>query len=350
VLNFFDFETDQSSGTHIPSLVVLQNEAGESWVFRGIGECLYNFCEFIFTAQFKDQIFVSHYGGHFDLYFVAKYLNEKSTIVETIYRDSSIMQMVVPVFNIVFKDSYLFIPTKLSAFPSMFGYEGAKTYFPHLFPYSDYTGSYVDKKFYGCDEMKSDDRAEFIKWYDEKRRQDTQFCYLRDLEVYCQNDVTLLRKACMKFRDMFIEDGHTDPWSEAITLTHACSIVYRKCFMPKETLALIPHMGYSSPKAYSTKGVKWLEYVSHQESIHISHARNDKEQLILDKYYIDGMSTAGGRTVAYEFVGVSRSLYNLIQTLWWGCKWIEIFVGKVVYIYIFWIFLILLYMRIWKYF
>jgi hypothetical protein len=305
ILNFFDFECDQATGEHVPTLIVLQNEGGECWVFREKDKCLDKFCEFIFTDQFRSTVFISHYGSNYDLYFVANYLNKTSTYMDTIYRETSIMQIVVPCLDIVFKDSYLFIPTKLSAFPSMFGFEGAKTYFPHFFPYSDYTGDYVAKEYYGYDGMKTSDRIEFLLWYEDKKAKGEQFSYLNDLETYCINDVTLLRKACQTFRDIFIEGGYTDPWAEAVTLTHACSIVYRKCFMPRETLALIPHSGYTSPKTFSTKGIKWLEYLSNDTSTYISHARNDKERRVLDRYYCDGWSSKDGVITVYEYNGVS---------------------------------------------
>ena len=117
----------------------------------------------------------------------------------------------------------------------------------------------------------------------------------------------ILKQGCKVLRDLFLTTGYTDPFAEAITLTHACSIVFRKCLLKKNTIALIPHHGYTSPKAYSTKGIKWLEYIAHRDGIHISHARNDKEKCILN-YWIDGVSEDNGVQCLYEFVGVSIKL------------------------------------------
>jgi hypothetical protein len=236
-----------------------------------------------------------------------RYIYEKGTKIETMYRESTILHILVPLYDISFKDSYLFIPTRLCNFPSTFGFEGAKSYFPHLLPYSeyvDYIGPYVDKKFYDYIGMKTDDRAGFLLWYNEKVNSGAIFNYKCDLKKYCEIDVVLLRKGCQTLRELFLTAGHTDPFSEAITLTHACSIVYRKCFLKKDTIALIPQTGYTSPKAYSTKGIKWLEYKAHKEGVHIRHARNDKEKSILG-YWIDGVSTDGDVETVYEFVGVS---------------------------------------------
>jgi hypothetical protein len=237
-------------------------------------------------------------------------------MMEIIYRDSAILQLVVTEFNITLKDSYLFIPTKLSAFPSVFSFEGSKSYFPHLLPYdSNYIGEMPDKSYYDYNGMKSSERDAFIAWHEEKLLKGEQFVYLEDLEKYCIIDVDILRQGAMKFRDIFIEAGCTDPWSEAITLTHACSIVYRKCFMPPNTLALIPHLGYTAPKVYSSKGVKWLEYIASQESIHIRHARNDKELKLLNRYWVDGVSEVDGVQTVFEFVGVSISYLTYYSSL-----------------------------------
>jgi hypothetical protein len=160
-LYFYDFETDQSCGEHIPILVVLRGEGDEEWVFEGKGKCLEAFCDFVLTKEFSNSIFLGHNAGAFDMYFVMNYIYNKGIKINTLYRESIILQIVLPIFNITFKDSYLFIPTRLSNFPSIFGFGGSKSYFPHLFPYSDYEGPYVDKKYYDYEGMKSDDREIF---------------------------------------------------------------------------------------------------------------------------------------------------------------------------------------------
>jgi hypothetical protein len=292
--------------------VVLDGEKeNEHWVFEGLDTCLYEFCDFILTVDFQGVTFLAHNAGNFDLFDIMRYIYEKGTKIETMYRESTILHILVPLYDISFKDSYLFIPTRLSNFPSTFGFEGAKSYFPHLLPYSEYEnyeGSYVDKKYYDYNGMKPSDREKFLVWYNHKVEEGEVFRYKYDLRKYCETDVVLLRKGCETLRELFLSSGYTDPFSEAITLTHACSIVFRKCFLEKDTIALIPQTGYTSPRAYSTRGIKWLEYKAHKEGIHIRHARNDKEKYILGAYYVDGISTDGDVQTVYEYVGVSMSI------------------------------------------
>ena len=302
---FFDIETDQSSGEHKAVLVVLMDEQGETWTFEG-EHCLKKFCDFAFTEEFSHVIYLSHYGGAFDEFLVTRELFDQGVKLEILYRENFMLQVKIPDFEITLKDSYLFIPTKLSNFPSMFGFEGMKTYFPHLFPYDPtYVGPYVDVSYYDPGGMRTEDRTKFLKWYDLKKTNGAIFNMHDEMLQYCTNDVKILQQACLKFRDIYIETGNTDPWFEAITLTHTCSIIYRKCFMPHDTIALIPQEGYVAPKIYSGKGIKWLEFMAFTEGIQIRHARNGGEVRILNRYYPDGYSETETTKTIFEFLGVS---------------------------------------------
>jgi hypothetical protein len=281
-LYFFDIETDQSTFTHVATLVVLQGEGDKVWSFVGKGTSVPQFCDFILTQKFSNSIVIAHNAANFDLYFIMNYLFSSGIKIQTIYRESSIMQIKVLEYNITFKDSYLFIPTRLSNFPDLFDFEGAKSYFPHLFPYGDYIGEYLHPIFYGYNSMSPSARLKFLEWYNIKIGKGEVFNYKKNLIDYCKIDVEILRKGCMIFRDIILSTGYTDPWAEGITLTQVCSIIFRKRFLLPNSIALIPHQGYTNPKLYSTKGIKWLEYRSKQDGVFIRHARNLGELKILE--------------------------------------------------------------------
>ena len=65
------------------------------------------------------------------------------------------------------------------------------------------------------------------------------------LEAYCQDDVTVLRQACMVFRREFIEIGNVDVFTKSVTIASACNKVLRKRFLKPNTIGLIPTGGYS---------------------------------------------------------------------------------------------------------
>ena len=58
-LLFFYFECQQESGTHEPNLCVVQNEAGDEWVFEG-DNTRNEFCECLFTKGHEGCIVMAH--------------------------------------------------------------------------------------------------------------------------------------------------------------------------------------------------------------------------------------------------------------------------------------------------
>jgi hypothetical protein len=82
------------------------------------------------------------------------------------------MYLSIPEIKVRFIDSLCFITKPLKAFPKIFGEnELKKGYFPHWFNVKenwDYEGSMPHIKYFHHDEMKYDERKEFIKWYEER--------------------------------------------------------------------------------------------------------------------------------------------------------------------------------------
>jgi hypothetical protein len=128
-----DFECIQENGTHEPNLCVIQNEAGDEWVFQG-DNTRNEFCEWLFTKEHEGCIMVAHNFQGYDGYFIQQYLHENGVIPEVIIRCAKILTLYVPMLKIKFIDSFSFIPIRLADFPKTFGLnELAKVYFPHLF-------------------------------------------------------------------------------------------------------------------------------------------------------------------------------------------------------------------------
>ena len=119
-LLFFDFECQQESGTHEPNLCVVQNEAGDEWVFEG-DNTRNEFCEWLFTKEHEGCIVVAHNFQGYDGYFIQQYLHENGVIPEVIMRGAKILSMYVPMLKIKFIDSLSFIPMRLADFTGTFG-------------------------------------------------------------------------------------------------------------------------------------------------------------------------------------------------------------------------------------
>ena len=289
---YYDFETCGSSGYHQPVMVALSDEAGEfKKTFWG-SNCVEQLCNLILSKKFKNTIFFAHNGGRFDNYLILEHIFNSGYKPEVIYNAGSMLYLKIPYLQIEFKDTYMFIPRALAALPKMFGIHNmAKTFFPHLLPFSEYehyTGPYVDTKYYDVDQMNADKRAECILWVEQQQNDGAVFNYKNDMITYCENDVEVLRACCEKFRELFRKKGHTDPFIECMTLSQSASFVYRKLHMPKDSIAIIPPWGYSAARAYSNKGIVWIEYMGELKGSPVKHARNGGEYKTPEGVYVDG--------------------------------------------------------------
>ena len=160
-------------------------------------------------------------------------------------------------------------------------------------------------EFYDPDGMSSEGREKFIKWYDEKIKSRHHFNFWEEMDKYCTEDVRILRKCSIEFRRLFRETTNVDAFS-CITIASACNKVFRKNFLQKDTIWIIPPQGYRSNDVQSTKAIKWLEWQSHVRGTHIQHSRNGGEHVVFcgpQQYKVDGYYEEGGEKVALEFLG-----------------------------------------------
>ncbi|XP_031338599.1 uncharacterized protein LOC116167355 [Photinus pyralis] len=149
--------------------------------------------------------------------------------------------------NIRFIDSLNFIPIPLSAFPKNFNFPGSKGYFPHFFntlPNQDYVGPLPVPHFYGCDEMSVKNWEDCLEWYNAEVTRGAVFDFQSEIVQYCVQDVNILRQAYVEFWHKFVTENKVDPFRECCTIAAACSLVFRRNFLQKETIGRIPHGGY----------------------------------------------------------------------------------------------------------
>jgi len=126
-----------------------------------------------------------------------------------------------------------------------------------------------------------------------------------ELLKYCKSDVDVLLKSCMRFRDMFMEETTVDPFERSLTIASACNLVFRKLFLKKNTIGIIPKNNYHPNDNQSVMAIKWLKWISESENINIRHKLNGGEVKI-GKFKVDGLY----HKTAYEFYGC----------YWHGCQ------------------------------
>jgi len=58
--------------------------------------------------------------------------------------------------------------------------------------------------------MKKFDKKKFDKWYETTKGK--IFDFKQKLYEYCKSDVDILRKGCLKYRELFIDIANIDPF------------------------------------------------------------------------------------------------------------------------------------------
>jgi len=111
-----------------------------------------------------------------------------------------------------------------------------------------------------------------------RKEGDKVFDNRRVLEQYCQDDVTVLRRACQLIRSDFMDVGNIDIFLESFTIASACNKVLRKRFLKSETVGLIITGGrYCCNQNYSKRALMRILHMEQTDGCTILHARKGRE-------------------------------------------------------------------------
>ena len=217
-LLFLDFETDQSSGEHVPifcamswvSFNKITNIKEEEKIETDMWKCFgpdysvaKNVGDFLFQSKkFQNFTMIAHNMRGFDACFLIRYLHQNNIHFTPTVTGLKLTSTFIPSLSIRLIDSLNFFPMPLSALPKAMGIEhvvSCKGFFPHFFSAPEnlsYIGKMPDPEFFGCYDMKSDDI--FREWY--LKNQNETFNFKTEVEKYCRQDVLILKEACLEFR------------------------------------------------------------------------------------------------------------------------------------------------------
>ena len=309
---FFDFECVQETGTHVPNLVVVQDEKGHEEVFRG-PNTRDDFCNWLFSGDLHGAVCIAHNLKGYDAYFILQYLYDNKILPNLILNGAKVMSIEIPEAKIKFIDSLNFLTMPLAKLPEAFGLsELSKGFFPHLFNTKEnrlYIGEIPDVSFYDPDGMTPEERKKFLLWHADQKKRQVVFNMQEELLKYCRLDVNILRKCCVKFRSMILDLCSVDPFEECITIASLCNTIFRKLFLKQETIAIIPPDGYRPKEKQSILAHKWLAWESHTRGIRIEHSRNGGEKRVEPHYSLDGYHEK--TNTAFEFDGCFFHGHNL---------------------------------------
>ena len=147
--------------------------------------------------------------------------------------------------------------------------------------------------------MSPKDREAFLAWHTSKKENNYVFNFQEEIVSYCRSDVDILRRCCMECRELFHDITDIDPFT-TLTIAAACHKVYHSNYLAKDTIAVIPSMGYTPKNKHSLIAPKWIMYTAEKEEIDIQHARNGGEKRVGD-YFLDGYHEE--THTAYEIEG-----------------------------------------------
>ena len=244
-------------------------------VFAGIG-CVSKFLEWLFKPENHHTSVFSHNSSAYDGLFIFRELWKQGKSPEFVNKGNKIIEITVKKAHIRFVDSLNFLTAPLSRLPTMFGLKTLKKgFFPHKFNTPEnqkYVGPYPEKKYFCPEMMKggiSDETGllsgavgEFEAFY--KTVKHETFDLQKELLEYCQQDVIILRDACLQFRRDFIKITNLDPLVKHITLSQLAMDYYRVSLMKEETIARISCNSHHSEENQSKSALQWLLYVEKQ--------------------------------------------------------------------------------------
>ena len=104
--------------------------------------------------------------------------------------------------------------------------------------------------------MSPKDRQTVLAWHTLKKESNYVFNFREEIIAYCRSVVGILCRCCLSFRKLFHEITEVDPL-HTITIASACQKVYGTNYLPKDTIAIIPPMGYTPETKQSLITHKW---------------------------------------------------------------------------------------------
>jgi hypothetical protein len=232
----YDFESMfvGANKEHVVNLAIASKLfADEVHAYANIEE----FCNYILTK--KNCTFIAHNAKAYDAWMVHAYLIKHTGKRPTklILAGNKIMYMKIG--SVRFVDSLNHIAQSLASFPKTFGFtELKKGHFPYEFSTPEnqnYVGPIPDMAYFKPDEMKSDTREDFMKWYP---LQTGEYDFAAELKAYCLSDVDILKRAMEIYITDSIEVNHINPL-QCTTIASMAMRVYKTHHYKEDSICVL---------------------------------------------------------------------------------------------------------------
>lgn len=154
-------------------------------------------------------------------------------------------------------------------------------------------------------------REDFFAWYAVNKNK--RFNLRKELMRYYENDVDILRLACLEFRRLLLKVAAVDPFLVASTIAKLALNIYRQeRFLPRDTMLNAPEGGF---RRHERQSVMALRYMRLWEQRHPGQRVQTAEWAVGEARFKDGSERrmdgrvdrgARRRPLAIEFLGYVR--------------------------------------------
>ena len=273
---YADFEA-MTNAQGFQEAVLLGYETGESetCVMLGGSDCTAAFIRDMDALAFdqdgddRNVICVFHNLKGYDGMFILEHLyKERRQVSGLVNIGAKVLSFVSD--KLTFKDSVCFLPFPLAAFSATFNLtELHKGFFPHAFntlQNQTYRGPMPPCNDYDPEGMSESKRREFNEWYDARVAHGFVFDIAREMRIYCESDVKLLKAGCERFVAVFKKSAMFNPMEKCLTIASACIRYWRKYPLQSNTLVAVePNTGWKgSTPPQSRVAREWLSFENAQ--------------------------------------------------------------------------------------
>ena len=205
-LIFYDFESlVGQNDVHVPFLVCAKTLTGAELSAYGL-DCVRQFLLHFRRPCYRGDTFIAHNGRGYNSYLILNVVWQLGIKPSLITQGSKILCFTDCDFGLKFIDS-------LSMMPKALGFsDHTKGFFPHRFSSKlnfKYVGPFPSPSYYSVELISPSEQGEFYSWYREACK--GAFNFHEQSLLYCKNDVDILFRGCVKFREQFFNETHVDP-------------------------------------------------------------------------------------------------------------------------------------------
>jgi hypothetical protein len=283
---------DEETGEHTANLLVLQRprhdkgpEEYDQRVYRGpnamrrfVEDCMQK------GSEYKGCTIVFHNAAGFDAHlWQRELLLLDCPPKRPIYKGQKILTFTMQQNQVKVLDSLQFVPgTALAKFPALFNLSsGPKGEFPHQLnsrawvdfdsdpdkvyeekdPETGAVHSFPPLSYFHPENKSEKARAKLEEWHSEQvqrfsKDSSLQYKPARELELYCEQDVRILREGCEIMRANWLQQFPDMELFDYLTFPSFNNALFRTKYMPKDSIVLLPPEGfYRRNRKYSMQSL-----------------------------------------------------------------------------------------------